>query len=599
MNYIPPLNDMAFVVKELLGLEPLAALPGGEGAEAELFDAVLAESARLTQEVLVPLNPVGDHEPARLDEGKVITPRGFKAAYEQFLAGGWNGLTAPADFGGQGLPSIFAAPLEEMWHGANMAFTLGPLLTRGAVEAIDYAGTAAQKVRYLPNLITGRWMGTMNLTEPQAGSDLGALRTHAVPAGDGSYRLTGQKIFITYGDQDWTENIIHLVLARLPDAPAGVRGLSLFIVPKILLNDQGNLAEPNQVRTVSLEHKLGIHGSPTCMLSYGDEGGAWGELLGEPHRGLELMFVMMNAARFSVGVQGLAIGDRACQGALEYARTRIQGLPVGESQLQPIVHHPDVLRMLAEMEARLQAGRTLAYYAGWMIDQAHLETDPQRKARAQRRSDLLTPLVKGHCTELGVWASNVALQVFGGMGFIEETGAAQHYRDARITTIYEGTTGIQANDLVGRKLWRDQGLAVRELLEEISATLKELQEEGKVGATVLQALAEVLKLTAQATERLLRQGATDPRWGLGVAVPYLHLLSYCVSAWWMARSARVAAWGRGGLPAEFYRYKQNVVSFYAAHVLPQALVLARQIEAPGDLLESLRSSMAGDGTVIH
>ncbi|XXG29829.1 MAG: acyl-CoA dehydrogenase [Ferrovum myxofaciens] len=272
---------------------------------------------------------------------------------------------------------------------------------------------------------------------------------------------------------------------------------------------------------------------------------------------------------------------------------------MGESQLQPIVHHPDVLRMLVEMDARLQAGRTLAYYAGWMIDRAHFEIDPQRKAWAQRRSDLLTPLVKGHCTELGVWTSNVALQVFGGMGFIEETGAAQHYRDARITTIYEGTTGIQANDLVGRKLWRDQGLAVRELLEEISATLKEFQEGEKVGSAILQAQAEVLKLTVQATERLLRQGATDPRWGLGVAVPYLHLLSLCVSAWWMTRSAWVAAQGRGGLPAEFYRQKQNVVSFYAAHVLPRALVLARQIEAPGDLLESLRSSMAGDGTVIH
>ncbi|NDU85186.1 MAG: acyl-CoA dehydrogenase [Ferrovum sp.] len=592
MDYHAPLADMAFVVKELLGLDETRKMPGFEEVSEELFDAVQEESARFSREVLSPLNAVGDRQPATLQEGRVVTPQGFRAAYQKFLEGGWNGLTCPVDYGGQGLPNIFAAPLEEMWHGSNMAFTLGPLLTRGAIEAIHYAGTEAQRQRYLPDLVSGRWMGTMNLTEPQAGSDLAALRSHAVAEGTDHYLITGQKIFITYGDQDWSENIIHLVLARLPDAPAGVRGLSLFIVPKVRV-DEAAAGIVNDVHTVSLEHKLGIHGSPTCMMSYGDHGGAWGELLGQPHRGLELMFVMMNAARFSVGVQGLAIAERAYQGALDYARTRVQGIPVGSTALLPIVHHGDVARMLAQIKAHIEAGRALAYYAGWMLDLAHQETDEARRTWAQARSDLLTPLVKGHCTEMGVWAASEALQVYGGMGFIEETGVAQHYRDARITTIYEGTTGIQANDLVGRKLLRDRGQGVRNLLEEIARTLPQLHQDPQTPTEVKDGLSEVLEMAQRASLHLLQGGATNPAWAFAVAVPYLHLMSHVVTAWLMARSYAVATLAQGNQSAEFYGDKKNIVSFYMLHVLPQCRTWMQQIEAPAEVLDSVQRSLVG------
>lgn len=580
MNYFPPIKQMTFIVKELLELDSVSALPGYEEATAETFDLVLAESARFTTAVLAPLNAPGDRQGAHLEQGEVRTPTGFKEAYAQFLAGGWNGLTAPQAYGGQGLPTLLAAPVEEMWHAANMAFTLGPLLTRGAVEAIDYAGTEEQKARYLPFLVSGQWMGTMNLTEPQAGSDLAALRTQAWPGPDGTYRIRGQKIFITYGDQDWTDNIVHLVLARLPDAPPGVRGLSLFIVPRLAPDATGAWTVRNEVTTVSLEHKLGIHGSPTCVLSYGEGQGAWGELLGQPHRGLELMFVMMNAARFSVGIQGIGIGDRAWQGALAYAQTRIQGVPVGMDKPAPIIHHPDVQRVLVDGEARLFAARCLAYYGGRMLDEAHAHADPAQRARAQRRSDLLTPLVKGHCTELGVWLTSEALQVFGGMGYIEDTGMAQYYRDGRIATIYEGTTGIQANDLLGRKLWRDRGEGVRELLTEIADSWRSSPHDNAQSAD----LKAMLDLAGHASETLLRLGASDPRQALAVAVPYLHLMATLVACWWMQRSATLARAGTGGLGQDFYAHVQNIVSFHSAPALERIRGWAQQIDQPAGYL---------------
>ncbi len=590
-DYRAPLRDMAFVVKELLGLSAVSRLSDYEGygeATDELFDAIQEECARFSQEVLSPLNRMGDQTPARMEAGAVVTAPGFKAGYEQFIAAGWNGLTAPVAFGGQGLPNVMGAPAEEMWHAANMAFTLCPLLTRGAIEAIHTVGTPEQRQRYLPQMVSGRWTGTMNLTEPQAGSDLAALRTRAVPE-NGHYRITGQKIFITYGDQDYTENIIHLVLARLPDAPAGVKGLSLFIVPKFLLQPDGSLGPANDLRTVSLEHKLGIHASPTCVLSYGDEGGAWGELLGEPHRGLEIMFIMMNAARFSVGVQGMAIGQRAYQGALEYARERIQGTPLGLSTAAPIVFHPDVKRMLSSMKARLEACRALSYYAGQMLDLALAEKDPTQRSWAQARSDLLTPIVKGFCSESGLWVANEALQVFGGMGYVEETGIAQCLRDARITTIYEGTTGIQANDLVGRKLLRDQGAMVRSLLTEIQAFLPELQHPALPGS-LAQTLAHVLGLAEQSSVHLGKTALSGklPQC-FGVAVPYLHLLGWLVSGWLMARSALVAArkLQEGSQETDFYQAKIATAVFYAEHGMGVSTSLQRIVVGGGPALDGM------------
>ncbi len=590
-TYRAPLQDMAFVVKELLGLSRICQLPGFEEATEDLFDAVQEESGRFSQEVIGPLNRVGDREGATLQDGVVHTAPGFRAAYQQFVAGGWNGLTCDPEFGGQGLPNLMGAPIEEMWHAANMAFTLCPLLTRGAIEAIHFAGSQALRARYLPNMVSGRWTGTMNLTEPQAGSDLAALRTRAVPEGD-HYRITGQKIFITYGDQDFTENIVHLVLARLPDAPAGVKGISLFVVPKFLVNDDGSLGARNDVRTVSLEHKLGIHGSPTCVLAFGDEGGAIGHLLGEPHRGLEIMFIMMNAARFSVGVQGLAIAERAYQGAVRYAQERVQGIPVGMTTRAPILHHPDVRRILSTLKSRIEACRALAYYAGQMLDFSQAETDPALRAAAQARSDLLTPIVKGFCTEIGVWASSEALQVYGGMGYIEETGAAQYLRDARITTIYEGTTGIQANDLVGRKLLRDQGAMVQALFQEIRTSLQALSGQPEA-APVAAAVSHALAAAEAASAHLLARAKDDPEAVFGAAVPYLHLMGWLISGWLMARSAGLAAarLEAGGSDTAFYRGKIATARFLADHGLGVCDSLRDSIVEGGAALLAMDASL--------
>jgi len=513
MTYAAPLADMR------LALDTLGDLPPDV---AEVADAVLSEAARFAENDLAPLNQTADRVGSVLENGVVRTPPGFREAYRKFVDGGWNGLTCEPEIGGQGLPLALAVPLTEMWNSACMGWALCPLLNSGAVELLKTHGSPEQKRLYLDKLVSGEWPGTMNLTEPQAGSDLGALKARAEPASDPRwgehYRITGQKIFITYGDHDLSDNIVHMVLARLPDAPPGSRGISLFLAPKFLLDHDGKPAERNDIRTLRLEEKLGIHASPTCVLAYGEDGGAIGWRIGEPHRGLEAMFTMMNTERLLVGVQGVGIAERAYQTALAYARQRVQGQPIGmprpkgtDSATPPIVHHPDVRRMLLSMRAGTEAARALAYYAAAAIDAA------RRDPKAQRRAELLIPIVKSWCSDKGIEIASTGVQVHGGMGYIEETGAAQHYRDARIAAIYEGTNGIQAGDLVGRKVARDGGEAARALSAELRADLTALS--GKF-APLKQPLADGLAALDDATAYLVE---TDPALAAAGAAPYLNL----------------------------------------------------------------------------
>ena len=552
MTYAAPLADMRLVLDTVANLSDEVA---------EVTDAVLGETAKFAESELAPLNHPGDQVGSILENGVVRTPPGFREAYRTYIEGGWNGLTSSPEIGGQGLPQALAAPLTEMWNSACMGWALCPLLNHGAVEMLNAHGSPEQKSRYLGKLVSGEWTGTMNLTEAQAGSDLGALRTRAVPASDPRwgehYRITGQKIFITYGDHDFTDNIIHMVLARLPDAPPGSRGISLFLVPKFLLDAAGQPGERNDIRTLRLEEKLGIHASPTCVLSFGEDGGAIGWRIGEPNRGLEAMFTMMNSERLLVGVQGVAIAERAYQAALAYARNRVQGQPIGmprNGATPPIVHHPDVRRMLLSMRAQTEAARALAYYAAAAIDAA------QRDPRAQRRADLLIPVVKAWCSDKGIEIASTGIQVHGGMGYIEETGAAQHYRDARIAAIYEGTNGIQAGDLVGRKLARDKGEAARALFAEIAASLAELTS---ALAPLRQNLTDGLATLEDATAYLVEAEAPVAAAG---AVPYLNLFGTVVGGWLMARVALAAERGDHPLAAA----KLATARFFAEHVLGAA-----------------------------
>ena len=479
-DYDAPLRDMKFVLRELAGLAAVQALPGAEEAGDEIVDAVLEECAKLMREVIAPLNRTGDMQPARWSEGEVTTTPGFRAAFRAFVEGGWQGVMHPAEFGGQGLPKLVATPCLEMLQSANLAFSLCPLLTDGAIEALLTAGSAEQQQRYVPHLIDGSWTGTMNLTEPQAGSDLSLVRTRAERDGKGGYRLFGQKIFITFGEHDLAGNIVHLVLARVADAPPGVKGLSLFLVPKFLPAQGGGTGPRNDVYCASIEHKLGIRGSPTAVLIFGDGRGELGpgavaELVGEENRGLETMFIMMNAARFQVGLQGVAVGERAYQQASRFARERLQSRAVeGSTGPVAIVEHPDVRRMLMLMRCQVEATRALAYVAAAQSDIAHLHADAAERARAQALYEYFVPIVKGWSTEVSVEVASLGIQVHGGMGFIEETGAAQHYRDARILPIYEGTTAIQANDLLGRKTMRDGGAVARSLIAAMRETARQL-----------------------------------------------------------------------------------------------------------------------------
>jgi alkylation response protein AidB-like acyl-CoA dehydrogenase len=585
-EYAAPLADMRFVLENVVDLPGLAKLPGFEHADPEMVHGALEEAGRFFAQQFAPLNRIGDEQHSRRnDDGSVTTPDGFKAAYQRYVDAGWGGVPFPADYGGGGFPWLVGVVIQEMITSANMGFSLCPLLTQGAIDALMHYGDEAQKETYLPKMVSGEWTGTMNLTEPQAGSDVGALTTKAVPADDGSWRITGQKIFITYGDHDLADNIIHLVLARVPDAPPGTKGISLFIVPKFLVNDDGSLGERNAVDCVSVERKMGINASPTCVMAYED---AVGYLIGEPNRGMRYMFTMMNNARLSVGLEGLALGERAYQQAVAYAHERRQGrapgAPAGESS--PIVDMPDVRRMLLTMRCQIEALRCLAYLNAESIDLARRHPDESVRVWRQELADLLTPLTKGWGTDLGVELTSIAVQVHGGMGYIEETGVAQHFRDARIAPIYEGTNGIQAMDLVGRKLPMRGGGVMKDLQAEISRTVEELGNGGDELALIGDRLDAGLSALRDATDWLLTNGLADPVDALAGATPYLRVCGVVVGGWLLARSAQAAArlLADGQGDAEFLRQKMVTARFYVDQVLPQVHGLVPAVTAgAGDL----------------
>ncbi len=569
MTYTAPVDDMRFVLEHLVGYERLAALPGHEDVSDELVGAVLEEAAKFASGVLAPLNVTGDRQGSRLENGVVRTPDGWRDAYRQFVAGGWNAVPFPVEYGGQGLPWSVQATLAEMWQAASLSFGLCPMLSQGAVDALLVHGSDEQKRIYLPKLIEGTWTGTMNLTEPQAGSDLGAVRTKAERNSDGTYRLYGQKIFITYGDHDLSENIVHMVLARTPDAPAGVKGISLFIAPKFLVAADGSIGARNDLRCVSLEHKMGIHASPTAVMAYGDNDGATASLVGEEGRGLEYMFTMMNNARLSVGLQGVAIAERAYQQARAYALQRVQGKGLGSKDPAPvaIIEHPDVRRMLVTMRALTEASRALAIRAFAAFDGAHAAHD----AAAQAEVDFLTPIVKAWSTDIGVEVASLGVQVHGGMGFIEETGAAQHYRDARILPIYEGTNGIQANDLAFRKVVRDDGRAFAAWL---AGARKDVAALGALPGDDVSAIrdrvGEGLDLAQRATDWMVATGKQDAWAASAGAVSYLRAIGLVAGGVEMARAAAAAAHGLAQGSNGFLQRKLLTARFFAEQLVPQA-----------------------------
>jgi 3-(methylthio)propanoyl-CoA dehydrogenase len=574
--YRAPLADIEFVLHQLIGREALAGCEAFPDYSPELASTVLEEAARFAETVLEPLNQSGDREGAHWSEAGVATAAGFKEAYRHFAEGGWPQLGASPEHGGQAVPQTLTTAVQEIWASANLAFKLCPMLTHGAAHALALTGSPEQKERYLPRMVSGEWTGTMVLTEPHAGSDLGLIRTRAVPHGD-HYRLFGQKIFITWGEHDYTDNIIHMVLARIEGAPAGTRGISLFIVPKVLVRADGSLAERNDVRCVSIEHKMGIHASPTCVMAFGEREGAIGYLVGEANRGLEYMFIMMNTARLAVGLEGYAVAERAYQRAAEWARTRVQGAPLARSSAPgpvAIVQHPDVKRMLLSMRSSVEAMRAVTLYAAHQLDLAAHHRDARVRAAAQARGDLLIPIVKGWCTELGIEVASTGIQVHGGMGFIEETGAAQYLRDVRITAIYEGTTGIQSNDLIGRKIGRDGGAAMSALVAEMRSELERLAAPDAVRA----AAQEGVELLSGASRSLLGLLASKPAGAAAVSVPYLKLCGFAIGGWLMAKAASIAAARLDGPERDFHEAKLLSARFYADQVLPQALALARIVE---------------------
>ena len=569
-TYTAPLKDMSFVLNELAGLSQVAKLPGCEEATPDTVEAILEEASKFASQVLDPLNYSGDQEGSVLRDGAVRTPKGFKEAYRQYVEGGWAGLPLPAEWGGQGLPKLVATPVEEMWCSSNMSFSLCPMLTQGALHAVELRGSEALQKTFLPKMASGEWTGTMNLTEPQAGSDLALLRTRAERQGD-HYRITGQKIFITFGEHDYTDNIVHLVLGRTPDAPEGVKGISLFVVPKFLVNADGSLGARNGVKCVSIEHKLGIHASPTAVMAYED---AVGYLVGEENRGLEYMFIMMNAARFAVGLEGVAIAERAYQRAVAYAKDRVQGRDlVAGAKAVPIIRHPDVRRMLMLMKSQTEAMRALAYVVAAALDSASRHPDAKARQRMQAFVDLLIPVVKGWSTETGIEVASLGVQIHGGMGFIEETGAAQHFRDARITTIYEGTTGIQANDLVGRKIAREAGATVKALIAELRQFDGELAKSADADLQAIRrSLASGVAAVAESVEFILANAGKDLRVAFAGAVPFLKLMGVVCGGWQMARAALICEGKRaaGDGDAAFHAAKIATARFFADHVLSQA-----------------------------
>ena len=573
MTYVAPVKDMMFAMNELAGLEEIAGLPGNEEVSPDLVEAILDEAGKFASEVLSPINAPGDKQGNTWKDGVVTTADGFKEAYASFCETGWNGMPASTDFGGQGLPVTVSTAVLEMWKSANMSFSLCQMLTLGAVEAIAHHGSDELKSTYLEKMVSGQWTGTMNLAEPQAGSDLAAVRTKADPRGDGSYAITGTKIFITWGEHDMAENIIHLVLARLPDAPPGVKGISLFIAPKYMVNADGSLGERNDLVCASIEHKMGIHASATAVMAFGEKTGAIGYLVGEPNRGLEYMFTMMNHARLNVGLEGVAISERAYQQALGYARERIQGKIIGDKSgdKKPILHHPDVRRMLMDMKSRTEATRALAYYVAGCMDRAKSHPDEAVRKANQSRLELLTPVVKGWCTETAQGVTWNGIQVHGGMGFIEETGACQHMRDARITTIYEGTTAIQANDLIGRKTAKEGGLSMKGLLEEMAQTQAALAaQDNSTLQIIAKGLGNGIVALNDATDWLLKTYDGSPQAAAAGAVPFLKLTGVVAGVWLMGRAALVSAGRVTADDGDFYKAKLVTARYFAEHVVPEA-----------------------------
>ncbi|WP_193510106.1 acyl-CoA dehydrogenase [Cryobacterium sp. BB736] len=564
-DYRPPLTDLMFVLEHIADYETIASLPGFEHADLETVNGLLDEAGDFMAEVIAPTNRQGDTIGAKWQpDGSVVTPDSFKAAYRKLIDAGWGSLQFPEEFGGGGFPWTIGIALQEMLNSANTAFALNPLLTQGAIDALLHYGSDEQKRTFLPRMISGEWTGSMNLTEPHAGSDVGALTTRAVRRDDGTYRISGQKIFITYGEHDMADQIVHLVLARTPDAPAGTKGISCFIVPKHLVNDDGTLGERNGVRALSIEHKLGIHGSPTCVLEY-DE--ATGYLIGEENIGMKIMFVMMNNARLSVGLQGLSLAERAYQDALAYAKERKQGKAIGAESDSPIIDHPDVRRMLMTQKAYIAALRRLMYTNSAQMDISRNHPDAAVRQRADEIVALLTPICKSFGTDIGSEMTSLALQVFGGMGYIEETGVAQYFRDVRITQIYEGTNGIQAADLVGRKLGLRGGAAVSEYLQQLRALDGDLAAAGAEFESIRAALSDNLGALEEATRWMLQNGQSDPNSALAGSSPYLRMWGLVLSAWLLAKGALVAAGTDDSANAE----TQLVLArFFAEQLLPAA-----------------------------
>jgi len=574
MSYTAPLKDMLFDIEHLANIGEIARLPGFEDAGLETAQAVLEECARFNQDVIAPLNVAGDRNPSSFKDGEVTTTAGFKDAFAQYVSGGWQGLQHPADFGGQGLPKTIGAACGEMLNSANMSFALCPLLSDGAIEALLTAGSDELKATYLEKLVSGQWTGTMNLTEPQAGSDLALVRSRAEPQPDGSYKVFGTKIFITYGEHDMAENIVHLVLARVSGAPEGVKGISLFVVPKFLLNADGSPGARNDVHCVSIEHKMGIKASPTAVLQYGDHGGAVGYLVGQENRGLEYMFIMMNSARYAVGMQGIAIAERAYQHAVAYARERVQSRPVDGSinASAAIIHHPDVKRMLMTMRAYTEGCRAMASVAAAAYDAAHHHPDADARKQNQAFYEFMVPLVKGYSTEMSLEVTSLGVQVHGGMGFIEETGAAQYYRDAKILTIYEGTTAIQANDLVGRKTARDGGQTAKAIAAQIEKTEAELAKSDSAAAkAVLKRLKAAREAFVEVVDFVAGQTKASPNAVFAGSVPYLMLAGNLVAGWQLARSLIVAQdQASHNVDVDFMQAKITTARFYAEHILAKA-----------------------------
>jgi alkylation response protein AidB-like acyl-CoA dehydrogenase len=585
--YVAPLKDMRFLLHELAGLDAVGQLPGCEEATPETVDAILDEASKFASEVLDPLNYSGDQEGSKWRDGAVTTPKGFPDAYRKYVQAGWGALPVAAQWGGQGLPRLVATPVEEMWCSANMSFSLCPMLTQGALHALELCGADHLQKTFLPKMASGEWTGTMNLTEPQAGSDLALVRTRAEPQGD-HFLVSGQKIFITYGEHDLAQNIVHLVLARTPTAPEGVKGISLFVVPKFLVNADGSLGKRNTATCASIEHKLGIHASPTAVLVFDK---AVGYMVGEENRGLEYMFVMMNAARFAVGLEGVAIAERAFQRALAYAKERVQGRDlVAGGKAVPIIRHPDVRRMLMLMKSQTEAMRALAYVTAAALDAAHLHPDKEARKRNQAFVDLIIPVVKGWCTETGIEVASLGVQVHGGMGFIEETGAAQHYRDARIATIYEGTTGIQANDLVGRKIAREAGATVKALLAELRRFDDELARSSSADTRALRvSLAFAVESIAECVEFILAHAGKEPRVAFAGAVPFLKLMGITCGGWQMGRAMLVAEAKLAAQAgdAKFYTAKIATARFFGDHVLSQAKGLRDAVVNGSDAVMAL------------